>query len=165
MTALIFLLPLLVPTVADTTDDRQAQLQSAVRAYVEPFDRSWDADRTRVAWVDLNGDRIEDAIVYLEDRDWCGSGGCTVLVFEAMDEIDAAEMGAFRPAAEISLMHGPIHVSRRRSNQWCELVVRDPDGTARVLRYDGETYPTSPTDAPRLRGRWPAGTTLFADSR
>ena len=151
----------------DSTDglNRQSQILSAVRAYAGPVDASWDSSSVRIEWIDVNGDGREDALVYLTDQDWCGSGGCTVLVFEAMDEIDAEEMGPYRPAAEISLMHGPVLVANARSGEWCDLVVEDETGTARRLSFNGETYPYSPAAGVTLKGSRPVGTTLFAEAR
>lgn len=148
---------------ADTTDDRRGDLYDAVGAYVEPLGLRWDSTAVRLAWTDLNGDGREDALVYLTGMDWCGSGGCTVLVFESMDEIDAAEFGRFRPAAEISMVHGPILATPGRG-YWCDLIVEGERGTLRVLRFDGETYPMSPGDGVRLDGAKPPGTTLFAEA-
>lgn len=163
LTSVVLLLAL-APLAADTTDERRVLLDAALRAYVQPFDRSWDPEAVRVAWVDLNGDRREDAVVYVEDADWCGSGGCTLLVFEAMSETEVAEMGVFRPAAEVSHVRGPVLVSRRRTNQWRDLVVRDVQNRLRALRFTGESYPFSPAEGERLRRRT-AGATLFADGR
>ena len=157
---LTFLLLLSCP--ADTLDDRRDVLFDAIAGYADPLGLSWDSTEVRVAWVDLNGDQRDDALVALSGQAWCGSGGCTVLVFEAMHGVDAEEFGAYRPAAEISLMHGPIVVAEG-DGLWADLVVQGEDGTMRVLRFDGETYPLSPGGAPLLDGAAPAGTTLFAD--
>lgn len=153
---------LLLIGAADTLDDRRADLLQAVALYAEPLGLAWDSTAVRVAWVDLNGDAAEDALVYLSGEAWCGSGGCTVLVFEAMHGVDADEFGAYRPAAEISLMHGPILVADG-SGPWCDLLAESDDGVLHVLTFDGETYPFSPGDAPRLVGDVPTGTLLFTD--
>ena len=160
MWILAFLLSLVC--VADTTDDRRADLYVAITNYVEPLDLHWDSTTVRVAWVDLNGDKLDDALVSLTGPEWCGSGGCTVLVFEAMDAIDAQEMGAYRPAAEISLVHGPILVAPGRG-YWADLVVESDAGDLRVLHFDGETYPMSPGSGARLTGAKPKGRTVLAD--
>jgi len=148
---------------ADTLDDRRADLFAAVASYADPLDLRWDSTSTRVAWADLNGDGRDDALVTMTGADWCGSGGCTLLVFEAMDEIDAEEMGPFRPAAEISLVQGPVHIVRGRG-LWSDLIVETGDQT-RVLHFNGDTYPPSPRDGDTLRGPMPPGTTLFADGQ
>ena len=145
----------------DTTDDRRADLLDAVADYVAPLGLAWDPAGTHVAWTDLNRDGRDDALVYLTGRDWCGSGGCTVLVFETMDEIDAEEFGTYRPAAEISMVSGPIRAVRSRG-YWSDLIVTGEHGPT-VLRFDGETYPMSPGDGEPVRGRIPPGKTLFAD--
>ena len=36
-----------------------------------------------VAWADLDGDRRDEAIVYLLSRDYCGTGGCSLTSIEA----------------------------------------------------------------------------------
>ncbi len=145
----------------DTTDGRGSDLARAISSYVEPLGLRWDAGASRTAWVDLNRDGLDDAVVYLESADWCGSGGCTVLVFEQMDPLDAEEFGRFRPAAEISMVSGPVMIVRSRG-YWSDLIVRSRQGPRR-LRFDGETYPMSPEAGTGVRGRMPRGTVLFPD--
>lgn len=149
--------------LVDSTDDRHDQLLAAVDGYVAPLELNWDPETAEVAWADLNGDGRDDALVTLTGADWCGSGGCTLLVFEAMDEVDAEEWGPYRAAAEISLMVGPVHVVPTRG-YWSDLIVEGVDG-ARVLRFDGETYPPSPIDGEPYRGPIPVGATFFADGQ
>ncbi|HEX8384719.1 MAG TPA: hypothetical protein VF576_00965 [Rubricoccaceae bacterium] len=159
---------LLVPTdttsAQETTSPAAAQLMEAVQTYVEPFDDTDENVQIRTEWADLTGDGVDDALVYLESLSWCGSGGCTVLVFEAITGEEAvAELGAFRPAAEISLMQGPVVVAPTRHEGWADLVVQDADGARVALQFDGETYPSSPAAGVAV-GASPAGTVLFADA-
>lgn len=148
---------------ADTTDRQTDDLYAAISQYVRPIGLEWDRRVTRIEWVDLTRDGRQDALVYLAGPDWCGSGGCTLLVFEQMDEIGAEEFGRFRPAAEISLMSGPVMVVRGRG-YWSDLIVRSARGPVR-LRFDGETYPESPAAGEHIRGRMPRGRLLFDDRR
>ncbi|WP_420455867.1 hypothetical protein [Rubrivirga sp.] len=159
----MWLLPLLLTLTCavDTTDDRRGDLEDAIASYAEPLGLEWDPSAVNVAWVDLNRDGLDDAVVLLKGPDWCGSGGCTVLVFEQMDALDAEEFGRFRPAAEISMVSGPVMAVRGRG-YWSDLVVPSPHGPRR-LRFNGETYPTSPAAGDRVQGRMPHGTVLFAD--
>ncbi len=158
----ILSLALVLACAADTTDDRRADLLDAVARYAAPLGLAWDSTATRVAWTDLNGDGRDDALVYLTNADWCGSGGCTVLVYEQLDGIDADEFGRFRVAAEISLVSGPVTVVDG-PGYWRDLVVQG-DGGPRRLRFDGETYPLSPAGGVRVDGPV-KGTTLFADGQ
>ena len=151
-------------TSATGEPSQAARLMSAVQAYVAPLDAPDEDVQIRTEWVDLNGDGAQDALVYLESESWCGSGGCTVLVFEAIpDSLEAAELGAFRPAAEISLMHGPVVVADTATEGWKDLLVQDADGATMRLSFDGETYPMSPGGGVAMAA--PAdGTVLFASS-
>lgn len=147
---------------ATPSDSVVAQLVQAVHAYVAPFDAPADDVQMRTEWADLTGDGVEDALVYLDSPSWCGSGGCTVLVFEAITgEADIAELGAFRPAAEISLMHGPVTVAETSTEGWADLIVTQADGQRVALRFDGETYPMSPAEGVAVSGS-STGTVLFA---
>ena len=153
---------LLMACPADTLDERTDDLHAAIDAYARPLGLAWDPGSIRIAWTDLNGDRRDDALVYLTGSAWCGSGGCTVLVFEAMDDLDAEEFGPYRPAAEIGLVHTPIRVVRTRQI-WCDLIAADEGGTFRRLSFNGDTYPPSPGSAPAIRGPLPLGEIVFAD--
>ncbi len=112
--SLLALVLLFVPTDSTTTVEpsQAARLFTAVQSYIAPFGAPNEDVQVRTEWADLNSDGAQDALVYLESDTWCGSGGCTVLVFEAItDSVEVAEFGAFRPAAEISLMNGPVVVA------------------------------------------------------
>jgi hypothetical protein len=156
----ILSLALILACAADTTDDRRTDLLDAVARYADPLGLAWDSTTTQVAWTDLNGDGRDDALVHLTNTDWCGSGGCTVLVFEQLEGLDAEEFGRFRIAAEISHVAGPVTVVEGRG-YWRDLVIGSDRGLRR-LRFDGETYPVSPAGGVRLDGPV-KGKTLFAD--
>ena len=153
---------LLALAPADSLDVRQSALLDAVRAYAGPFDAAWDSTAARVAWVDLNGDGRDDALVALGDSAWCDADGCTVLVFEGLDGEDAEEFGAFRPAAEISGVRLPFHVAEG-AGSWCDLVAADAEGHLHRLSFDGETYPFHASAAPVV-AEPPSGTVLFAEA-
>ncbi len=163
---LLALALLFAPTDSTTTVEpsQAARLFAAVQSYIAPFDAPNEDVQVRTEWADLNDDGALDALVYLESDTWCGSGGCTVLVFEAItDSLEVAELGAFRPAAEISLMHGPVVVADTQSEGWKDLLVQNADGATSRLSFDGETYPLSPSDGVAMTT--PAeGTVLFASS-
>ena len=162
--ALLSLVLFLAPPDSSATDTsaRQIQLMQAVEVYVAPVGSPSEDVRLRTEWADLNGDGAQDALVYIESESWCGSGGCTVVVFEAItDSGEIAELGAFRPAAEISLMHGPVVVAETQTEGWADLIVQGETGGTMRLVFDGETYPMSPSDGVAVAA--PAtGTTLFA---
>ena len=138
------------------------QLMNAVHAYVSPLGVPGEDVQVRTEWTDLTGDGIADALVYLDSPSWCGSGGCTVLVFEAITgEADVEALGAFRAAAEISMMHGPVGVATTHHEGWADLIVQNEEGSRVTLRFDGETYPLSPASGVAYR-KSGSETVLFA---
>lgn len=164
MTLTLALLLAVLAPVPDSllTEDRQEVLRASVLDYIRPIDPDWESTTMRSEWADLNGDGLNDAVVYLSGRMWCGSGGCTALILEAMPEEDMEEMGAFRPAAEISMMYGPLTVRPNPKSEWSDLIVQAADGTSVALQFDGETYPLSPSDGIPVTDS-EKGVTLFAE--
>ena len=120
--------------------------------YVAPHDPTASASLWRLAWADVNSDGLLDALAYSVDPEWCGSGGCTLLVIEAMPEFDQEEMGPYMIAAEIERVSEPVRVASQRTSGWCDLVVRSEGGHGVRLQFDGETYPFSPADGVRTEG-------------
>lgn len=149
-------------TLPDSTMEAEtvAQAQSALLAYIQPFDSTPDAGRWPLAWADLNGDGLKDAVALSNDADWCGSGGCTLLILEAIPEVDQEELGPFRVAAEVSMVDAPVVWLGSRANGWHDLGVTDEEGRTIRLSFDGETYPFSPADGTKARVN--AGRVLFA---
>lgn len=156
----------LVPTDSTeaTPDSATSRLFQAVHAYTAPFSAGAEDLQIRTEWVDVSGDGVDDALVYLNSPSWCGSGGCTVVVFETItDSVEVAELGTFRPAAEISMMNGPITVAETAHGGWKDLVVEKEDGSHVALQFDGETYPMSPGGGIAMTEA-PDGVQLFAAS-
>ncbi|MCB1783290.1 MAG: hypothetical protein KDI13_04785 [Alphaproteobacteria bacterium] len=97
--------------------------------------------------LDLNGDGLRDALVYMKTPfgHWCGDHGCTVLVFAAKD-------GGFTSAGAISPVRAPFYVSKLTSQGWRDLVVRVAGREERakdvVLQFDGQSYPLDPGPLP-----------------
>lgn len=166
MTLSLALLLFALPAVADSSaaDTALLLLREAVTQYAAPFDVDWSPANMRVAWADLDADGVEDALVYLDGAAWCGSGGCTLLVFQAVDSTDVAELGAYTPVAEISLMHGPVTLSPQRTHGWRDLLVQGESGGWQRMAFDGETYPFSPSGGETVGAPVDGGIVVFADA-
>ena len=100
-------------------------------------------------------------LVYVEGRDVCGSGGCTVLLF-------STDGKGFKLISLINLARVPVVVSDQRSHGWKNLIMPVSGGGivtrhCSVLRFDGKTYPGNPTLAPAIARDKITGTSYFED--
>lgn len=94
--------------------------------------------------VDLNGDGVDDAIVYLHGEDDCGSGGCTVEIYRGTESGFQYVSGSVR----IGL---PIQVLPVASHGWKTLVVALREGGNGLMPFDGKRYPLAPPDRRRAK--------------
>ena len=146
------------------TSAQQDTLRALLQHYVKRkhFDDD-KATRYVAAFIDLKGDGKKEAIVYLEGRWWCGSGGCPTLIL-------ATERSSYRIVTKILVTRPPIRVLTSTSNGWRNLAVwvrggGIVPGYEAELRFDGKTYPTSAANPPALRlTRKEAGETIIPSS-
>ncbi len=107
-----------------------------------------DTTRYPHAFVDLDGHGPE-VIVYIEGRDWCGSGGCNTLVL-------APQGPSYRVVSSITITRPPIRVLAARSHGWHNIAVWVAGGGIRPgyeaeLPFNGKTYALNPSVAPARR--------------
>lgn len=105
----------------------------------------WAPGSYVVSLHDLNGDGTREAVVLLTATDWCGSGGCTLLV--------AQHSGAtWRLISKITLVHPPVVALDRTRSGWQSLSVTVGGGgvTTRPVTLDFRQgrYPSNPTTLP-----------------
>jgi len=97
--------------------------------------------RMRHALVDLNGDGIADALVLLRDPDWCGTGGCTLLVMRGGKR-------GYSTVSASTVTELPIRVAPERVHGWKTLVVHSAGRGEVSMRFDGKRYPANPSLLP-----------------
>jgi len=112
-----------------------------------------------LAWNDLDGDGVDEAIVYPIGPWFCGSGGCNTLVLKAAGPM-------WSKVADVSVARTPIGVLESSSSGWKDLTVAiggggAPSGTV-VLRFDGKSYPGNASTAPAAPADV-AGTELLSE--
>jgi len=102
----------------------------------------WGALGSYVASLhDLNGDGTQEALVLLTGTDWCGSGGCALLV---------AQHGgaAWRLISKITLVHPPVVALDRKRFGWQSLSVTVGGGGVIThpvtLDFRQGRYPSNP---------------------
>lgn len=137
---------LLIPLPPNPIDPTDAQARTAIKEFLSstgsPAASLYDIRR-----YDLNGDGRREAVVFIKSpfRFWCGTHGCTVLVFKAHDK-------HFTLVNDIQPVRAPIHVSANKTNGWHDLIVRVSGRWTEshdvALRFDGRRYPTNPESAP-----------------
>jgi hypothetical protein len=95
--------------------------------------------------TDLNDDGEMDAVVLLRGSEWCGSGGCTLAVFQGTSK-------GFKIVSRSTISRAPIGVLAETRNGWHTLVVSVGGGGAKpgqtLLRFDGKRYPLNPPMQP-----------------
>ena len=112
------------------------------------------------AFADLNGDGRDEALVSLQSGLFCGSGGCALYIYTPAG-------ASWREVAELTIVNAPVRLLNTRSRGWRDLAVHvrgggmDSPYEAR-MRFDGRTYASNPSMAPRIRGRAP-GRVLIGD--
>lgn len=110
-------------------------------------DRELAADlRYQSAFVDLDGDGRDEAVVRLIGRHFCGSGGCRMHVLKH-------EAQGWREIAQTTITWPPVRVLHTRTHGWSDLAVKLSGGgimpgyEAR-MPFDGRSYPLNPSVPP-----------------
>jgi hypothetical protein len=117
--------------------------------------------------IDLNGDNIAEVIVFIEGLYFCGSGGCTTLIFQKIGQ-------DYRLVSSIGVSRPPIIVRKNKTLGWNDLVIFASGGGGRtaagtsgyyLLRFNGKEYPASPDDGIKLSSNSTiTGTAFFSNS-
>ena len=142
-----------VPSSADFN----SKVDAAVRNYF--FIHQTNPSNNQYRWLtyDLNGDGDEELLVQL---DWCGSGGCTLLVFENHEK-------EWRFNSRMTLVQSPIMLGQQTSHGWRDLIFNVGGGGTtpgqHVMQYTGVSYPINPSLAPKASKEQVSGVRLFSD--
>lgn len=98
------------------------------------------------AFYDLNQDGIQDAVVMLRGSNWCGTGGCTVLVFQGMSH------EKFQPHSKMTVTDVPIVALNSKTQGWSDLSVYSRGVGQVILKFNGRSYPSNPSLEPKYTG-------------
>ncbi|HCZ9591931.1 TPA: hypothetical protein O4H86_003421, partial [Vibrio cholerae] len=137
--------------------DYEEDVDQAIRRYFNLHQTS--PDNTQYRWLkyDLNGDEQPELLVQL---DWCGTGGCTLLIFDQHNQL-------WRFNSRITLVQNPIRLGKQTHHGWQDLLFSVSGGGAKPtihsLQYNGISYPTNPSVAPEANAEQISQVVLFAD--
>lgn len=155
MTARSTLLALLVLALASPATaappSRNYSLRLFLQASFAEARADWPDTTYIAAYADLDGDGRDEALVSLRSGYFCGSGGCALHIYTPRGN-------SWREVAELTIVNLPVRLLAARNHGWHDLAVRvrgggvDRPREARI-RFNGRTYASNPSLAPRLRGR------------
>ena len=98
-------------------------------------------NKYKFALLDLNDDKIAEAIVLFDAPDSCGTGGCKL-------EIYRGTKSGFQLLSSSTITLSPIRVTSEKRYGWRTLIVLS-GGTGNVLlRFNGSKYPLNPSQQP-----------------
>jgi len=154
------------PSFAQSSGPAGSKQDESLKGFLQAYAGTSDHGKTTrysAAFVDLRGDKVQEAIVYLTSDGWCESGGCAMLILEPRDS-------SYRVVTKTTITQLPIRVLTTKSNGWLDLAVRVqggafPFGYEAGLSFDGKTYPTNAAAPPaRKLERGLAGQVLILPS-
>ena len=114
--------------------------------------KAWTKESTiptyKYAFVDLNDDGIDDAVVLITDNEYCGSGGCTFVIFRGV-------AGGFKPVSSSTITREPIFLLTEKNKGWRTLSVLIDGGGVEsgqvIMRFNGKKYPGNPSMQPKAK--------------
>lgn len=109
--------------------------------------------------ADLNGDGRKEVFIFLTGADYCGSGGCTLVIV-------SPHGNGYRTVMRATVTQLPIRLLPTSTNGWRDVgVMVEGGGITRPyearLRFNGRRYPSNPTVPPAIPLRRPSGTVLI----
>jgi hypothetical protein len=158
--ALALALAFACPATAAAPPSRNQSLRLFLQASFAEA-RADYAETTYVsAYADLNGDGRDEALVSLSSGFFCGSGGCALYIY-------TPEGNSWREVAELTIVNLPVRLLNTRNRGWHDLAVQVRGGGIEIprearIRFNGRTYASNPSLAPRIRGR-PPGRPLIGE--
>jgi len=158
----LILLALLSPIASypQTVSEKGNAVRNFVLKYAGPLPAG-DNSYFSVAFVDLNNDGEDEAIVYFVGSHWCGSGGCNTLVLTRVNT-------SYRKISTITVSRLPIRVLSTMTNGWKDISVGVSgggiiNGYEARLRFNGKKYPSNPTIAPAKKLENPNGNIVISE--
>ncbi|WP_045385144.1 hypothetical protein [Vibrio rotiferianus] len=106
-----------------------------------PQGLSLETDKIRymTGSADLNSDGSAEHFVLLQDRYFCGSGGCAAYMFDNSGKV----------INRMSVTRTPVVLADSFRNGWQDFIVWS-NGAYRQMSFNGESYPSNPSLEPKV---------------
>jgi len=149
---------------AKRDDEARGHLDAGLKTFLQGYlsDPFGPDETTRVSFsaVDLSGGGVKEVLVYVSGRNWCGSGGCVLLVV-------APPGSAHRVLSRITIARPPIRVLSSRTHGWRDLAVWVRGGGIITgyeakLPFNGRSYASNPSMPPALPLQRETGTVVIS---
>jgi len=99
-------------------------------------------NKYKSALVDLNDDKIADALVLFDDPGSCGTGGCRLEIYRGTKR-------GFEFLSRSTITLPPIRVTSEKRYGWKTLIVLSGGTGSVLLRFNGSRYPLNPSLQPK----------------
>ena len=149
-----------------TITKRNIKLEQAIKKYTDYSGIAKQMNEHQLAkyfynYIDLNGDNKPELVVHLYGLYFCGTGGCTTIIFKQVGS-------EYRLVSEIGVSSTPIIVTNQKTSGWNNLIIGERidsqgNGGYFLLKFDGKTYPDMPGQRTRIRQNIIMGTELMSD--
>ena len=110
--------------------------------------------------IDLNNDNKPETFVYLLGPYVCGTGGCSGLIFQEVDD-------EYKLVSRFSLVRTPIIIQEKMTNGWKNIMMYVAGGgitpSYKELKFNGETYPLNPSVQPDVKNGKIKGVGIISD--
>lgn len=145
-----FALGLLGLTACSSLPESESSLATAVALATQQTAPTYQS-----TLIDLNGDQKKDAVVLLSGTEWCGTGGCTMLIFKN-------DRSGYSLLSRSTVTRSPIRISPVFSNGWKDLIVSTRGLDDALMQFDGAAYPGNPSmQQPATPAQLAAATTII----
>jgi hypothetical protein len=129
-----------------TMTTAQIDALSSIKKFLKTtYPKTYETSRNFVYnEIDLNDDGKNEYVVGLIGGEWCGSGGCTMLVLT----------NTFKLNTKMTVVEFPLYIGAPASpevtKKYSNIYIQNRDGSVAKMAWNGVKYPTNPSTAPKV---------------
>lgn len=147
-------------TYKTSETEKDVKLEKAIRKFYDIKPDEEIDSRYYYNKVDLNGDDKPEIFVYLVGSYFCGTGGCSAVIFESTED-------EYKLISNFTIVNSPVVISENKTNGWNDIIMNVYGGGAESfyaqMKFDGKKYPLNPSMQPAFEGTEMKGTAIIAN--